>query len=135
MIYFFVSYSRSSPLRPKKVVDMSFNKTSTNSKIDPLYVIFEKQLYDFNDSNIDRATFINNVIEEYLFFLKQNNLSVPKKIEKMIFEELSVQVGTMLTKKIYGFMNVSEYCNQVDSKQKKTAKSKFKKLKTKRLKA
>lgn len=114
---------------------MSFNKTSTNSKIDPLYVIFEKQLYDFNDSNIDRATFINNVIEEYLFFLKQNNLSVPKKIEKMIFEELSVQVGTMLTKKIYGFMNVSEYCNQVDSKQKKTAKSKFKKLKTKRLKA
>ncbi|MBN23169.1 MAG: hypothetical protein CL678_17925 [Bdellovibrionaceae bacterium] len=94
---------------------------------DPLYVIFEHHLFNFQDSNIDRETFILNVIKEYLSFIRRQKISIPIEIETHITEELFAQVNTMLAKKIYGFMGLEDYQNTVDSDEKKKANQNYSK--------
>jgi hypothetical protein len=78
-------------------------------KIDPLYVIFEHHLFNFQDSDTDRKTFIGNVVADYLSHLRKLNITVPKSLEQPIIEELASQVNTMLVKKIYGCLSIQEY--------------------------
>ncbi len=95
---------------------------------DPLYLIFEEHLYNFEDSDADRKTFILNIVNDYLIHLKKLNISVPKTLEHAIVEELSEQVNTMLVKKIYGCHSVKEFQKKLDPTVKKRVRAKYKKL-------
>lgn len=92
---------------------------------DPLYVIFEQHLYNFQDCNIDRKTFITNVITDYLAYLRKMNITVPKAMEGAVAEELASQIGAMLLKKIYGFPTISEFQKGATSTQKRQARRRY----------
>jgi hypothetical protein len=61
-------------------------------QLDPLYVIFEQHLFNFQDPDVDRKTFIGNVIKEYISHLRKLNISIPKSLEGPVVEELAEQV-------------------------------------------
>lgn len=97
-------------------------------QLDPLYVIFEEHLYNFHDPEIDRKTFIGNVINDYLSHLRKLNISVPKSLEGPIVEELAQQVHTMLVKKIYGCLSISEFQEKIPSATRKKSHARYRKL-------
>ena len=104
-------------------------KASQPAQRDPLYVIFEQHLYNFQDSDEDRKTFICRVIADYLTYLRKNNLSIPHALERPLIEELASQVRVMLYKKIYGFVSIDEFRADVPSSKKRLAKSQYRKIK------
>ncbi len=104
-------------------------KTANAKSLDPLYVIFEEHLYNFQDPDVDRKTFIGNVISDYLSHLRKLNISVPKSLEGPIVEELAQQVNTMLVKKIYGCLTIQDYQKKVPSAHKKKTRTLYKRLK------
>lgn len=85
------------------------NQPNQPKQGDPLYKIFEQHLFNFQDSDTDRKTFIENVVKEYFIFLRKMNIVVPKSLESTVFEELCAQVNTMLTKRIYGLSKIQDY--------------------------
>lgn len=101
----------------------------SDKRLDPLYVIFEQHLYNFQDSEQDRKTFIYNIIQEYLTYLRHKNLSVPRALEPQIVEELFGQVNTMLVKKIYGALSIQDYQKGVLPAFKRQARSRYRRLK------
>lgn len=103
-------------------------KASASKQVDPLYVIFEQHLFSFSDAESDRKTFITNVVNDYLTYLRKNNIIVPKSLEQPIVEELGTQVNTMLVKKIYGCLSISDYVGNVGAVTKKKAKSRYQKM-------
>ena len=103
----------------------------TSTTVDPLYVIFEQHLFNFADPDSDRPTFIGNVVSDYINYLRKNNIIVPKSLEQPIVEELSLQVNTMLVKKIYGCVTVGEFVDTLTFTAKKKAKTRYKKLERK----
>jgi len=96
--------------------------------MDPLYVIFEQHLYNFQDSDLDRKTFIGNVLQDYLSYLRKLNISVPKSLEEPIVEELSSQIHMMLVKKIYGFLTIQDYQKRLPSTAKRRVRNRYSKL-------
>lgn len=96
-----------------------------DARLDPLYVIFEQHLFNFQDSDIDRKTFLENVVAEYLVFLQKRKVLVPKVIQQQVIEELSVLVNSMLLKKIYGCLKVSDYLQKTPVQAKKKARSRY----------
>ena len=108
----------------------SIKKTPNQKEVNPLYVIFEQHLCNFQDSNTDRKTFILNVVQDYLTYLRKKNISVPKVWERAVIEELGDQVNTMLVKKIYGFLNIQDYQNDVPFEAKRKAKVRYSKLRS-----
>ena len=105
--------------------------TLKKSALDPLFVIFENHLLQFEDSNIDRKTFSSNVVGEYLKTLKNMKIAVPSQYEKAIVEELTDQVNQMLVKKIYGCYSIQEFVSQMPAKDVRRAKARYKKLQKK----
>jgi hypothetical protein len=106
--------ARTTPKTTKKKATATKPSSKTTAKaIDPLYVIFEQHLFNFADPDSDRKTFIVNVVNDYLAYLRKNNIIVPKSLEQPIVEELGTQVNTMLVKKIYGCLNVTDYADPV----------------------
>jgi hypothetical protein len=101
---------------------------TVKDSIDPLYVIFEEHLYNFQDPDVDRKTFIGTVITEYLSHLRKLNISVPKSLEGPIVEELAQQVNTMLVKKIYGCHTISDYQKKIPTAAKKKTRARYSKL-------
>jgi hypothetical protein len=98
-------------------------------KIDPLYVIFEQHLFNFQDSDADRKTFIGNIVTEYLSYLRKNNIIVPRSLEASVIEELGAQVNVMLVKKIYGCLTIQDYQEKrVKPVERKRARSRYSKL-------
>ena len=97
---------------------------------DPLYVIFEQHLYNFQDPDVDRKTFIGNIITDYLSHLRKLNISVPKSLEGPIVEELAQQVNTMLVKKIYGCHTINEFQKKVPTKARKKTSTRYKRLRS-----
>lgn len=95
------------------------------NQIDPLYTIFEQHLYNFQDSDTDRKTFIGNVVKEYFVFLRKLKIVIPKAFEEAIAEELSEQVKVMLMKKIYGCLEIQDYQKNVPFKSKNTARKRY----------
>jgi len=91
------------------VKKLPVKKVSSSQQVDPLYVIFEQHLFNFSDSDSDRKTFITNVVNDYISYLRKNNIIVPKSLEQPIIEELGTQVNTMLVKKIYGCLSITDY--------------------------
>src|ERR1700749_3970389 len=95
---------------------------------DPLYVIFEQHLFNFQDSDSDRKTFIGNIVNDYLTYLRKMNIVIPKSLESAIVEELSGQVNTMLVKKIYGCLSIEDYRKGAATSLKKKARSRYTRL-------
>ncbi len=94
------------------------------SKNDLLYTIFEQHLFNFQDPNSDRETFILTIVKDYLTQVRKLGLAVPKALEDQILEELFFQVNTMLVKKIYGCMTIKEYIAKTPTVEKKAKKKK-----------
>ena len=95
---------------------------------DPLYIIFEQHLVNFQDSEVDRKVFIDQVIREYFSYLRKIKIIIPVSLEKSIAEELSGQVQMMLLKKIYGFHSIQEFQKKASKSTKSQAKRKYSRL-------
>ena len=78
-------------------------------KLDPLYIIFEQHLYDFNDDTDTEKYFVQKVVSDYMKFLNTSGAGVPPRLVKQIGEELEDQVGRMLKKKMYGCGTIDEF--------------------------
>lgn len=74
-----------------------------------LVSIFETHLYNFEDSEADRKTFVGEVVRDYLAFLRRKKTVIPRGMEAEVLEELVLQVNAMLLKKIYGYPTIAEY--------------------------
>lgn len=88
----------------------------TDLKLDPLYTIFERHLYDFDDEsnsvniNDEKSNeLIDRVVADYLKFLVSKKVTVPPRWKGQIEIELKEQVKQMLIKKIYGCLSVNEF--------------------------
>jgi hypothetical protein len=101
----------------------------TTKKIDPLYTIFEQHLLNFQDPNADRASFVENIVKDYLIHVRKIGISVPNEWEPQVFEELCFQVNTMLVKKIYGCLTINEYTAKASTEQKKKARTRYRSMK------
>lgn len=104
--------------------------SDTDFKLDPLYTIFEKHLYNFEDEQESEAAFIGAIVRDYMQFLVKSKVVVPKRWENQIAEELQDQVHQMLVKKMYGCLSIEEFQkNQQDIEEKrKASRKKYKKL-------
>ena len=98
------------------------------NSVDPLYVIFEQHLFNFQDPEIDRKTLVLKIVADYLEYLRKRNVTVPKPLEQPIVEELAAQVNTMLVKKIYGCLNHQEFQRLSPKPVRKRARSRYSKL-------
>jgi hypothetical protein len=98
------------------------------TELDPLYVIFEQHLFNFQDSDADRKTFIVNIVNDYLTYLRKMNIVIPKSLESAIVEELAGQVNTMLVKKIYGCLSIEDYRKGAAATEKKKIRSRYTRL-------
>ncbi len=96
--------------------------------VDPLYVIFEQHLFNFQDPEIDRKTLVLKIVADYLEFLRKRNVTVPRSLEQPIVEELATQVNTMLVRKIYGCVNHQEFQRLLPAPHKRRARSRYGKL-------
>ncbi len=82
------------------------------TQLDPLFVIFEQHLYNFQDPDMNRKDFVELVLRDYFNYLRKFNITVPKSLEVPILQELSSQIQTMLVKKIYGCLTIQDYQRQ-----------------------
>lgn len=76
-------------------------------KWDPLFIIFEKHLYDFNYES--REAFLKNVTEEYMKYLAKQNVTVPASWRLHFEKSIGEEVSDMLVRKLYGCLNVQEF--------------------------
>lgn len=100
----------------------------SHEKLDPLYVIFEQHLMNFQDPDMDRKTLILKIVGEYIKYLRLKKVHIPRGLESPIVEELATQVNTMLTKKIYGCLNVQDYQRGVAPKAKRRSRARYQRL-------
>ena len=110
------------------VLERNPNTLIPTKKIDPLYTIFEQHLFNFQDPNSDRDTFIEAIVKEYLTHMRKLGLSVPKEWEATVSEELFFQVRAMLLKKIYGCLTIIEYTAKAPTELKTKARKRYQKL-------
>lgn len=103
-------------------------KSTQSGQLDPLYVIFEQHLCNFQDSDIDRKAFIGKVIQDYLTYLRKMNIAVPKSLEPQVVDELGSQVNMMLVKKIYGSLTIQDYQRGLAPAVKRRAKQRYSKV-------
>ncbi|MFN7684750.1 MAG: hypothetical protein ACK5QT_04990 [Oligoflexia bacterium] len=101
---------------------------SNPQEMDPLYVIFEQHLYNFQDSESDRKTFISGIVQEYLSFLRRKSIAVPRSLESSIVEELADQVNLMLTKKIYGCLSIEDFSKAQPKARKRRARCRYQRI-------
>ncbi len=106
----------------------SSTRKSKEPSLDPLYVIFEQHLCNFQDPDVDRKAFICGIIVDYLGFLRKKNITVPKPLEQPVIEELANQVNTMLVKKIYGCFSLQDYQKSLKPTMRRRARRNYQKL-------
>jgi hypothetical protein len=75
-------------------------------KWDPLYIIFERHLYDFNYDS--RELFLKGVVEEYLLHLAKQKAVVPATWRSHLEKSLEEEVSDMLVRRLYGCLKVEE---------------------------
>ena len=97
-------------------------------ELDPLYVIFEQHLYNFEDDEADRKTFVGSIVNDYLIYLRKMNIVIPKSLEGPVVEDLAGQVNSMLVKKTYGCLSIDDYRKGAPATVKKRARSRYGRL-------
>ncbi len=76
-------------------------------KWDPLYIIFERHLYDFNYES--RELFIKGVVEEYVAHLVKSKVVIPPAWRGHLDKTITEEVSDMLVRKLYGCLTVEEF--------------------------
>jgi hypothetical protein len=76
-------------------------------KWDPLFVIFEKHLYDFNYDS--REVFIKSVVDDYMSHLTTQKVLIPPGWRGHLERTLSEEVSDMLVRRLYGCLTVEEF--------------------------
>ena len=76
-------------------------------KWDPLYIIFEKHLYDFNYES--RDLFLKAVVDDYMDHLQKQKVGVPVIWKSQLEKTLGEEVSDMLVRKLYGCLTVEEF--------------------------
>ena len=76
-------------------------------KWDPLFIIFEKHLYDFNYES--RELFLKGVVEEYIAHLVRQRVVIPPAWKTHLDKTLTEEVSDMLVRKLYGCLTVEEF--------------------------
>lgn len=79
----------------------------TVRKWDPLFIIFEKHLYDFNYES--RELFITGVVGDYLVHLNQQKVAVPPTWKLHLEKTIAEEVSDMLVRRLYGCLTVEEF--------------------------
>lgn len=120
-----------SPGKKRRKTRKKKNPVFTVRKWDPLFIIFERHLYDFNYES--RELFIQGVVTEYLAYLAQQKVLVPVIWRKQMETSLTEEVSDMLVRKIYGCLTVEEFKqkdaeNVVSIAERKTARKRYQKL-------
>lgn len=75
--------------------------------VDPLYVIFEKYLYDFPHEDLD--LFIATIVNEYIEYLKKNGVIIAEKKFQTLMKDLADEVYDIFIKRIYGCLNLKDF--------------------------
>ena len=83
-------------------------------KVNPLYTIFEKHLYEFNYET--RENFINSVVREYVVHITKSKIMIPHTKRSLLENTLADEVSDMLVRKIYGCLKVENGDFKVDEK-------------------
>ena len=78
----------------------------TVKKWDPLFIIFERHLYDFNYES--RELFLKAVVDDYIGHLIKQNVVVPPMWRNHLEKSLAEEVSDMLVRKLYGCLTVEE---------------------------
>ena len=76
-------------------------------KWDPLYIIFEKHLYDFNYES--RELFLKGVVDEYIAHLVRQQVVIPPAWKTHLDKTITEEVSDMLVRKLYGCLTVEEF--------------------------
>jgi hypothetical protein len=105
------------------------NMRSSHAQKDPLYIIFEQHLLNFQDPEVDRKTLILTIVSDYLTLLRKKSISVPRSLEAPVVEELAEQVNTMLVKKMYGCLTIRDFQRGIGFSPKRRARARYRKLK------
>jgi len=98
------------------------------SEVDPLFVIFEEHLYNFQDSSEDRKSFLANVVLDYILFLRQKGIVVPSALERSIVDELGIQVNQMLLKKMYGCHSIEQFQDRQSNAERQAVRARYARL-------
>ena len=84
-------------------------------KWDPLFIIFEKHLYDFNYDS--RELFVKGVVDEYIAHLVRQKTVIPPSWKQHLEKTIADEVSDMLVRKLYGCLTVEEFRNKIDETQ------------------
>lgn len=76
-------------------------------KWDPLFIIFEKHLYDFNYES--RELFLKGVVDEYISHLVRQKTVIPPSWKLHLEKTIAEEVSDMLVRKLYGCLTVEEF--------------------------
>ena len=76
-------------------------------KWDPLFIIFEKHLYDFNYES--RELFVKAVVDDYIGHLLKQKVAVHPMWKNHLEKSLAEEVSDMLVRKLYGCLTVEEF--------------------------
>lgn len=112
--------------RKKRKKKISF----TVKKWDPLFIIFERHLYDFNYDS--RELFLKAVVDDYIGHLVRQKVVIPPMWKNHLEKTLAEEVSDMLVRKLYGCLTVEEFkVKQEDAivlTEKKEARKRYQKL-------
>jgi hypothetical protein len=81
-------------------------------KWDPLFIIFEKHLYDFNYES--RELFLKGVVDEYIAHLVRQKTVIPPSWKQHLEKTIAEEVSDMLVRKLYGCLTVEEFKANTD---------------------
>lgn len=95
------------PQRRSRGIRKKAKQAFSVRKWDPLFIIFEKHLYDFNYES--RDLFIKGVVEEYFKHLSKQKVTVPATWRVQVEKNLVEEVSDMLVRKLYGCLSVDEF--------------------------
>lgn len=105
--------------------------TFTVRKWDPLFIIFEKHLYDFNYES--RDLFVKGVVDDYFSHLTRQKVVVPPTWRSHMEKSIGEEVSDMLVRKLYGCLTVEELKAKVEDKpeiitERRDARKRYQKL-------
>ena len=84
-------------------------KKKDSRYFDPLFIIFEKHLYETPHEDLD--LFIATVVNEYIDYLKTNQVLIPEKSFSFLMKDLADEVYDMFIKKVHGCLNLKDFQN------------------------
>lgn len=95
---------------------------------DPLFIIFEKHLYEYPHEDLD--LFIATVVNEYIDYLRTHQVLIPEKTYSFLMKDLADEVYDMFVKKVHGCLNLKDFKNngQVTRLEKRQAQDRYFKL-------